>query len=81
MCHTDAVSLINVESVLKFRPSFLDVVSLRVSLETSEILFCLIFILILGTVVLLQALRLLMQLVKILEYTGEKSVLPNDLLS
>jgi len=56
MCHADGISLINVESLLKFRPSFLDVVGLGVRLETSVILFCLTCILNL----LLKALRSLM---------------------
>jgi len=80
MCHTDAISLINVERVLKFRRSFWDVVGLRVRLETSEILFCLIFVLNLGTVVLLQALQSLMQSVKIFECAREKSALYKELL-
>jgi len=71
MCHTEVISLINADSVLKFRPSFLDVVGLRVQLETSEILFCLIFILNHVTVFLLKALRSLMQSIKIFEYTWE----------
>ena len=69
MRHIYAVSLINVESVLKLSTSFLDVVGRRVRLETAKILFSFMFILNRGTVVPLQALLSLMQSVKIFVYT------------
>jgi hypothetical protein len=69
MRHIYAVSLINVESVLKLSTSFLDVVGRRVRLETSKILFSFMFILNRGTVAPLQALLSLMQSVKIFVYT------------